>query len=72
MARKRSRVASRAIPNPSHSWELFAEHPDVQVGITGQSCRDAWLRSGGIDETFVPMLPRFAEAAGGRRLPRLQ
>jgi hypothetical protein len=28
-------VASPAIPNPSHSWELFAEHPDVQVGITG-------------------------------------
>ena len=67
------RLPSGQLRHPSHSWGAFARDPTLEVGITGEAwaqlVREAWLESGGTDETFEETFPQFAEFARKRRLP---
>jgi hypothetical protein len=51
---------------PSHSWVVFARESGLEVGATGdawaEAVRDAWLESGGAEESFEEMFPQFARA----------
>jgi hypothetical protein len=58
------RLPNGHIRYPSHSWGVFADNPDLEVGATGdawiEAVRDAWLESGGTEEAFEEMFPEFS------------
>jgi hypothetical protein len=62
-----TKLVSGKIRYPSHSWGVFARHPHLEVGATGEvwaaAVRSAWIRSGGTEQTFEEMFPTLAEHA---------
>ncbi|HEV7600415.1 MAG TPA: hypothetical protein VGO49_09175 [Bradyrhizobium sp.] len=50
---------------PSHSWGVFAQDTSLDVGASGEvwaeAVHNAWLKSGGTDETFAELFPQFSD-----------
>ena len=58
------RLPSGSIKYPSHDWGGLAKNPTAEIGATGEAwisaVREAWLRSGGTEESFERALPAYA------------
>lgn len=67
------KLPSGQVRHPSHSWGVFALDPALEVGATGEAwaeaVRDAWLKSGGTEELFEEMFPKFASPARKHHTP---
>jgi hypothetical protein len=60
-----SKLVSGKTRYPSHSLGVFAQDPHLEIGATGsvwaEAVRNAWIGSGGSEESFQEMFPNLAE-----------
>jgi len=58
------RLQAASVKYPPHDWGALAQNPTVEIGATGEAwalaVRDAWLRSGGTEESFELAFPAYA------------